>query len=241
MEFLPQNFTVLRNFMRIPQNSAHGIRPEQEERVAVMQEIILKFQAKQLERNLTDKAIALATDTPTSTFSRYWTGKTRPPHEFVERVADFLKVPLDDEEKLSREEAINVTQSYYAEKIAEKDDLIASLKAENAALRKTITEKDERMLAISAEHAQRIDRLSAETKEREDRKNRIILNQSRTITILSVILAAVTVFLVYFILDAFNGNWGLVRYIMEIIPDPSHGADSGREFFGGITGLWNRL
>lgn len=205
-----------------------------------MQEIILKFQAKQLELNLSDKAIAKATDTPTSTFCRYWTGKTRPPHEFIAKVAEFLDVPLDDAQKLSREEAINVTQTYYGDKITEKDDLIASLKAENAALRKTIAEKDERLLAINGEHAERIDRIMTESKEREDRKNRIILNQSRTITILSVVLAAVTVFLVYFMIDAFNGNWGLVRYVMEIMPDPAHGADSGREIANGITGLWKR-
>lgn len=206
-----------------------------------MQEIILKFQAKQLELGLTDKAIAKETDTPTSTFSRYWTGKTRPPHEFVKKVADFLDVPLDDEEKLSREEAINVTQTYYAEKIAEKDDQIASLKAEVAELRRTIADKDERLLMLSKEHAERIDRMTAESKEREDRKNKIIMRQSRTIMILGIALAAVTVFLIYFVIDAYNGDWGIVRYIMELLPDPSHGADSGQEIVNGITGLWNNL
>lgn len=206
-----------------------------------MQEIILKFQAKQLELGLTDKAVAKATDTPTSTFCRYWTGKTRPPHEFIKKVSDFLDVPLDDEEKLSREEAINVTQTYYAEKIAEKDDQIASLKAEAAEFRRTIADKDERLLMLSKEHAERIDRMTAESKEREDRKNKIIMRQSRTIMILGIALAAVTVFLIYFMIDAFNGDWGIVRYIMELLPDPSHGADSGQEIIGGITGLWNNL
>lgn len=204
------------------------------------------LQDAQKELGYTDKQVADLTETAPSTFSRYKKGETRPPLTYFLSACNVLgvspqKINISVDAAATESDQVNENVAkQFAERIAEKNaqleyraGLIEALREENAALSQKLHESSEKS-------SERIDRMMAESKEREDRKNRIILNQSRTITILSVILAAVTVFLVYFMLDAFNGNWGLVRYIMEILPDPAHGADSGREIMGGITGLWNR-
>lgn len=210
------------------------------------------MKARQQELHYSDKKMAELTGTHPSTFSRRWNSDgMNLPHDFVAKCCLVLGLSTDEDEReptessmvnlAITEEAHEEIMRHFADRLNEKKEqleqqarLIDKLQAE--------ADKQNAMICeLNRQHMERIDRLTAESKEREDRKNGIIRSQFRTITILSVLLATVTVFLVYFMIDAFNGNWGLVRYVMEHIPNTFGGADSGREFIDGIAGLWKSI
>ncbi len=195
----------------------------------------------------TDKQVASLTDTTTSTFSRYKNGQTRPPLSFFLAACNVLGVPpkkigisLDDADEENDEVTENVAK-IFAERLNEKNAQLEYRAGLINKLQEEVTEQHKMFHEMNRKNIERIDRMTSESKEREDRKNKIIIRQSRTIMILGIALAALTVFTIYFMIDAFNGDWGIVRYIMELFPDPSNGADSGQEIVNGITGLWNRM
>lgn len=210
------------------------------------------MKARQQELHYSDKKLAELTDTHPSTFSRRWNGDGQNlPHDFVAKCCLVLGLSVDEDERsptnTSRmnvpvtEEAHEEIMRHFADRMNEKNELLEYRAELIAKLQADVEEQHKMFHETNRQNIERIDRMTAEAKEREDRKNKIIMRQSRTIMILGIALAAVTVFLIYFMIDAFNGDWGIVRYIMELLPDPSHGADSGQEIVNGITGLWNNL
>lgn len=210
------------------------------------------MKARQEELGYTDTKLALLTETPKSTFDRRWKsdGKNLP-HDFVAKCCFVLGLSIDEDVREPTEDSkMNLPlkemeheelMRNFAERLNEKNAQLEYRAGLIDKLQTEVAEQHKMFHEMNRKNIERIDKMTAESKEREDRKNQIILRQSRSIMILGIALAAVTVFLIYFVIDAYNGDWGIVRYVMELMPDPSNGADSGQQFVNGIAGLWNPM
>lgn len=209
------------------------------------------MKARQAELGYTNEKLALLTETPKSTFDRRWKsdGKNLP-HDFVVKCCFVLGLSIDEDERTPTETSeINVPLTeveheeimrLFAERLNEKNAQIEDQAKNIERLQDEVTKSHELFHELNRKNIERIDRLNTESKEREDRKNTIIRKQFRIITILSVFVAVLAVFAIYFVIDAFNGNWGFVRYVMGLVAgyteqmpetDVPVAAD-------GVVGLW---
>lgn len=150
-----------------------------------------KIKQAQRERGCTNKELADVTGVSEQTVGRYLKGETDAPFEFVAKAAVHLGVSLNAlagiPEKSARDEMYEHIRELYEGQLKNKDEHIASLKR--------------RIEKLETAHKEDHD----DMRQRMDRKNKIIM---RLFTALAVILALS----VYFVVDAYNGDWGLVRY-----------------------------
>ena len=155
--------------------------------------------------------------------SRYLNGETDAPFDFVAKAAVHLGISLNAlagiPEKNTRDEMYEHIRELYEGQIRNKDEHIAALKR--------------RVEKMETAHKEDHD----DMRQRMDRKNKIIMRLFVTLTV--VCMAAL-----YFVVDAYNGDWGLVRYEESLrlrqeyaqeLPTGSV-SDVGGD---GVVGLWN--
>lgn len=187
-------------------------------------DLFKRLHDKQTELHYTNKQIAELTDTPTSTFSRYWSGETRAPFEFVVKVAYCLGVALDppQEDEQTAKQAENIATEAarsIAEQIRDKNEQIESMGVQIIKLRETLDKREETLYNIHERYIEHIEELRQEYLLREDRKNALIKTQFRFLVLLTAIAVAFAVYSVYFTLDASHGDWGIIRYPEETISE----------------------
>lgn len=187
-------------------------------------DLFKRLHDKQNELHYTNKQIAELTDTPASTFSRYWSGETRAPFEFVVKVAYCLGVTLDppQNDEQSTEQAENIaaeTARSIAEQIRDKNEQIENMGAQLIKLRETLDKREETLHNIHDRYIEHIEELRREYLSREDRKNALIKTQFRFLVALTAIATAFAMYSVYFTLDASHGDWGIIRYPEEILTE----------------------
>lgn len=206
---------------------------------------------RQKELGYTDEKLALLTETPKTTFHRRWHGDgINLPHDFIVRCCFVLGLSLDEDQRQPTENSVinldlkendhEEIMRIFADRLNDKQNQIDELTEQNEGLHAEVRQSHELFHELNRKHIERIDRLTAESKEREDRKNMIIKRQFRVITALSTLAAILAMFSIYFVIDAFNGNWGLVRYdeLRDAFIGYAEGEVTERIDFDGITGLW---
>ena len=125
-------------------------------------EILQELQEAQEKLHYTDKQIASLTDTPTSTFSRYWSGKTRPPLEFLARAEKVLGVNIKSllspaqSDKIPEEQIAKETAQTIADKLNGKNDKIDELQAKIDELQGIIMDHERTIQTLVESQAQLI-------------------------------------------------------------------------------------
>lgn len=120
-------------------------------------EILKELQKAQEKLHYTDKQIASLTDTPTSTFSRYWTGKTRMPLEFIARAEKVLGVNVLNPAqagKIPEEQIAKETAQAIADKLNGKNDKIDELQARIDELQGMLIERERTIQTLVEVQAQ---------------------------------------------------------------------------------------
>lgn len=174
-----------------------------------------RIKQAQKERGCTNKELADVTSTSESTVCRYLKGESDAPFDFVAKAAKHLEISLDE------------MTGNPAGKKNTKDELYEHIKE---LYESRLEGKRERIAALEAE--------KKDMRERMDKKNKMIVR-------LFLALAVVLSMSLYFVVDAYNGDWGLVRYeksLMELLPDYAERpteydvphADDGDD----VVGLW---
>lgn len=122
-------------------------------------EILKELQKAQEKLHYTDKQIASLTDTPTSTFSRYWTGKTRMPLEFIARAEKVLGVNVlnpAQADKIPEEQIAKETAQAIADKLNGKNEKIDELQAKIDELQGIIMDHERTIQTLVESQAQLI-------------------------------------------------------------------------------------
>lgn len=165
-----------------------------------------------------NKAVAELTGVSESTVSRYLSGEQSPPFDFVVKVAEALGLSLDEitgnptgAKHAAENAALEALRASYEQRLEDKREHIASLK-----------NRIERMEATHAAELQRLekalnDQIAKAEKVAEDRRKRMD-KKNKYIVILFIVIIIVSLTSFYCILDAFNGDWGLIRYELYAMP-----------------------
>lgn len=181
--------------------------------------MLTKIKEAQKERGCTNKELADVTGVSEQTVGRYLKGETDAPFDFVAKAAVHLGVSLNAlagiPEKSAKDEMYEHIRELYESQIKNKDEHIAALKR--------------RVEKLEAAHKEDHDDMRA----RMDKKNKIII---RLFIALTVVCAAA----LYFVVDAYHGDWGLVQYeaLLELLPEAFGGASVDVEPVGDFVGLW---
>lgn len=202
-----------------------------------------KMQERQKELQFTDEQMAILTNTPKSTFHRRWHSDGQNlPHDFVARCCLVLGLSIDEDKRTPTEESkanLEIAEDSHEETmriIAEKlngkneqieilNDRVETLRREleqkNQLLRQLHESRDERLsdknelineLKDNARTIQeRSDRQIEDMRKRMDTKNKYIVALFTCLVIMSLIA-------MYCIVDAFNGDWGFIRYELYAMP-----------------------
>lgn len=120
-------------------------------------EILKELQKAQEKLHYTDKQIASLTDTPTSTFSRYWTDKTRMPLEFIARAEKVLGVNVlnpAQADKIPEEQIAKETAQAIADKLNGKNEKIDELQARIDELQGMLIERERTIQTLVEVQAQ---------------------------------------------------------------------------------------
>ena len=178
-----------------------------------------KIKLAQKERGCTNKELADVTGVSEQTVGRYLKGETDAPFDFVAKAAVHLGVSLNAlagiPEKSARDELYEHIRELYEGQIKNKDEHIAALKRR--------VEKLE-----NAHEKERTD-----MRARMDKKNKIIVRLFIALTVVSMVS-------LYFVVDAYNGDWGLVRYesLLELLPEAFGGMGHNVSAAEDFVGLW---
>lgn len=184
-----------------------------------------KIKQAMKEKGCTGKKLAEVTGRDDTTISRYLSGETKDvPLDFAVKAAEYLKLSLDElaglpTAKGGKDEIYEHIRELYEARLTEKREYTAALKEQ-------------------IEHLERVqEEEKKDAHQRLDRKNKIIMR-------LFITLAIILSLSLYFVVDAYNGSWGLVRYeksLMELLPDY---AEHSTEYVApevdedGVVGLW---
>lgn len=178
-----------------------------------------KIKQAQKERGCTNKELADVTGVSEQTVGRYLKGETDAPFDFVAKAAVHLGVSLNAlagiPEKPARDELYEHIRELYEGQIKNKDEHIAALKR--------------RVEKLEAAHKEDHD----DMRQRMDKKNKIIVR-------LFIALTVVSMAALYFVVDAYNGDWGLVRYesLLELLPEAFGGVEHNVSAAEDFVGLW---
>lgn len=166
----------------------------------------------------TYKQIAALTGVSESSVSRYLSGEQPPPFDFVEKVADELDLSLDvlaanaHAVKTPVEHAaVEALRASYEHRLEDKREHIASLRARIERMEATHAAELERLEKSLNDQIVKAEKVAEDRRKRMDKKNKYIV-----ILFIVIIIVSLTSF--YCILDAFNGDWGLIRYELYAMP-----------------------
>lgn len=166
----------------------------------------------------TYKQIAALTGVSESSVSRYLSGEQPPPFDFVEKVADELDLSLDvlaanaHAVKTPVEHAaVEALRASYEHRLEDKREHIASLRARIERMEVTHAAELERLEKSLNDQIVKAEKVAEDRRKRMDKKNKYIV-----ILFIVIIIVSLTSF--YCILDAFNGDWGLIRYELYAMP-----------------------
>lgn len=166
----------------------------------------------------TYKQIAALTGVSESSVSRYLSGEQQPPFDFVEKVADELDLSLDvlaanaHAVKTPVEHAaVEALRASYEHRLEDKREHIASLKNRIERMEATHAAELERLEKSLNDQIAKAEKVAEDRRKRMDKKNKYIV-------ILFVVIIIVSLTSLYCILDAFNGDWGLIRYELYAMP-----------------------
>lgn len=166
----------------------------------------------------TYKQIAALTGVSESSVSRYLSGEQPPPFDFVEKLADELDLSLDvlaanaHATKASPESsAVEALRLSYEQRLEDKREHIASLKARIERLESAHAAEIERLEKHHDAEIAKVEKVAEDRRKRMDKKNKYIV-------ILFIVIIIVSLASFYCVLDAFNGDWGFIRYELYAVP-----------------------
>lgn len=215
-----------------------------------------KMKERQKELNFTDKQMAILTNTPESTFHRRWNSDGQSlSFDFVNRCCLVLGLSIDEDERTPTEdskarleiseESHEETMRIIAEKLNGKNEQIKILNDRVETLRKELNQKSELLQKI---HESRDERLSdkndlirelkenaAKMQERADRQiedmRKRMDKKNKYIVILFTAMIIISLVAMYCVLDAFNGDWGFIRYELYALPNWNAAVDKIVDWF----------
>ena len=165
-----------------------------------------------------NKAVAELTGVSESTVSRYLSGEQSPPFDFVVKVAEALGLSLDEitgnptgAKHAVENAALEALRASYEQRLEDKREHIASLKARIERMEATHAAELERLEKSLNDQIIKAEKVAEDRRKRMDKKNKYIV-----ILFIVIIIVSLTSF--YCILDAFNGDWGLIRYELYAMP-----------------------
>lgn len=202
-----------------------------------------KMKERQKELNFTDKQMAILTNTPESTFHRRWNSDGQNlPHDFVARCCLVLGLSIDEDKRTPTEESkANLeiaedsheeTMRIIAEKLNSKNEQIEILNDRVETLRRELNQKNEFLQRLQESRDERLsdkNDLITELKdnaraiqERSDRQiedmRKRMDTKNKYIVVLFTCLVVMSLIAMYCIVDAFNGDWGFIRYELYAMP-----------------------
>lgn len=165
-----------------------------------------------------NKALAELTGVSESTVSRYLSGDQSPPFDFVVKVAEALDLSLDEitgnptgAKHAVENAALEALRASYDQRLEDKREHIASLKARIERMEATHAAELERLEKSLNDQIIKAEKIAEDRRKRMDKKNKYIV-------ILFIVIIIVSLTSLYCILDAFNGDWGLIRYELYAMP-----------------------
>ncbi len=179
-----------------------------------------------------NKAIAELTGMSESTVSRYLNGEQSPPFDFVQKLAESLDLSLDEltgnptgAKHAEENAALAALRESFEKRLEDKRDHIASLKTRIERMEAAHIAEIERLEEHHAKELAKAEKVAEDRRKRMDRKNIII-------GILAGMIVLISLFALYWVLDALNGDWGKIRYELYAFPDLwEAAADSVSEWF----------
>lgn len=166
----------------------------------------------------TYKQIAAMTGVSESSVSRYLSGEQPPPFDFVEKLADELDLSLDvlaanaHATKISPESsAVEALRASYEQRLEDKREAIADLKSRIERMEAAHAAEIERLEKHHAAEIAKVEKIAEDRRKRMDKKNKYIV-------ILFIVIIIVSLASFYCVLDAFNGDWGFIRYELYAVP-----------------------
>lgn len=165
-----------------------------------------------------NKAVAELTGVSESTVSRYLSGEQSPPFDFVVKVAEALGLSLDEitgnptgAKHAAENAALEALRASYEQRLEDKREHIASLKNRIERMEAAHVAELERLEKSLNDQIVKAEKVAEDRRKRMDKKNKYIV-----ILFIVIIIVSLTSF--YCILDAFNGDWGLIRYELYAMP-----------------------
>lgn len=167
-----------------------------------------------------NKAIAELTGVSESTVSRYLNGNSDSPptFDFVVKVAEALDLSLDEltgnptgAKHAAENAALEALRASYEQRLEDKREHIASLKARIERLEAAHAAEIERLEKHHDAEIAKVEKIAEDRRKRMDKKNKYIV-------ILFIVIIIVSLASFYCVLDAFNGDWGFIRYELYALP-----------------------
>lgn len=172
-----------------------------------VRDLRIRIKNRMKERDITGKALAASIGVDPSTMSRYLRGLTTMPYDYAELICRELDIP------------------FFADEEDDEDIDLPDFEGKNAELyRNSLVIYNAR----DKEQRKRIKELKYDIAEKQwkiDKKDFIIF-------FLAAAFIALSVWSIYFALDANNGDWGIVQYSdghLEVVPKVSSDYDDGSE------------
>ena len=165
-----------------------------------------------------NKAVAELTGVSESTVSRYLSGEQSPPFDFVVRVTEALGLSLDEltgnptgAKHAAENAALEALRASYEQRLEDKREHIASLRARIERMEATHADELERLENALNAQIIKAEKVAEDRRKRMDKKNKYIV-------ILFVVIIIVSLTSFYCILDALHGDWGFIRYELYAMP-----------------------
>lgn len=164
------------------------------------------------------KYFAEVTKVSDSSVSRYLNGEQTPALEFIILLAEALDISLDElfgnptgAKHAAENAALEALRASYEHRLEDKREHIASLKNRIERMEATHAAELERLEKSLNDQIVKAEKVAEDRRKRMDKKNKYIV-----ILFIVIIIVSLTSF--YCILDAFNGDWGLIRYELYAMP-----------------------
>ena len=172
------------------------------------------------------KYFAEVTKVSDSSVSRYLNGEQTPSLEFIILLAEALDISLDElfgnptgAKHTAENAALEALRASYEQRLEDKREHIASLKARIERMEATHAAELERLEKSLNDQIIKAEKVAEDRRKRMDKKNKYIV-----ILFIVIIIVSLTSF--YCILDALHGDWGFIRYELYAMPNWKAAAES---------------